>query len=426
MWTKLPTYLPLHTVLLIDSVNRPTTCINNHILSKITRKKRHTTEEMIRIRHILNSFACFFVIESIAWMQHLKMSKSRPVVVHHPLFSSQNYHLSDTTASPSAFEENVNDTFAPWQPQLGRATNPYRSPQIQTTFEWIEFLNMLRSLALQGEKIDPFWEQIKFEARDRLQEEPEAGPQLYQGILSQPDFLTAICTIISHEIETELISATQIKDLFLRMLTPEDEFSIRLDLEAVTGRSLSADNALSAMLFDNGYHALVCYRVGHRLWKSGRTGLAYYMQSTVSRKFSADIHPACQMGYGIFCRVGSGVVIGETAVVGNDVSILEGVTLGGTGKDIGNRHPKIGNGVIIQNGGTILGNIPIGDGSVIQAKSIVTKPIPPLAIVSGVPAKIINYRVLDNSAFDDCLQSHLAAKYLEHWRLLSGNSDIYV
>lgn len=142
-----------------------------------------------------------------------------------------------------------------------------------------------------------------------------------------------------------------------------------------------------------------------------------YMQSTVSRQFSADIHPACRMGHGIYLRTGAGVVIGETARVGNDVSILEGVTLGGTGKEAGDRHPKVGNGVIIGDGGTVLGNIKVEDGSVVTAKSIVTKPVPPLAVVGGVPAKIMHYRDLnDPDAFGDDLQQHLAVKYLDEWK----------
>jgi serine O-acetyltransferase len=174
---------------------------------------------------------------------------------------------------------------------------------------------------------------------------------------------------------------------------------------------------MSLVLFHNGFHALVCYRVGHRLWQAGRRSLAYYMQSTVSRKYSADIHPACQMGKGIYMKVGGCIVLGETATIGNDVSILEGVTLGGTGKESGNRHPKVGNGVLLQVGATVLGNIPVGDGSIVMAKAIVTKPVEPLAVVSGVPAKAIGYRVLDESLLEqDALHAHLIPNYLPVWK----------
>mmetsp|Transcript_1606 Transcript_1606/g.3953 ORF Transcript_1606/g.3953 Transcript_1606/m.3953 type:complete len:240 (+) Transcript_1606:2-721(+) len=189
---------------------------------------------------------------------------------------------------------------------------------------------------------------------------------------------------------------------------------------AVAMRSPSVGNAMTATLFHKGFHALVCYRVGHRLWLTGRTGLAYYMQSTVSRKYSADIHPAADMAGGIYLSTGGGVVIGETAVVGKDCSILQGVTLGGTGKESGNRHPKVGNGVILQVGATVLGNIPVGDGAVVSAKSIVTKPVPALALVSGIPARIKSYRHLEQDVFEETdLERHLAFKYMEEWQKIA-------
>jgi serine O-acetyltransferase len=312
-----------------------------------------------------------------------------------------------------------------WESLMGDSLNPYRSTLLfPLDKKWDEFLEDYRERCRSSMMVfDPFWEQTKLEAQAALELEPEAGPQIYQGILSQPSMLEAICTVISYDIQTELIPATAIKNLFLEILTPEDEYKIRMDLEAVATRSSDDGNVLDELLFHNGFHALVCYRVGHRLWQAERSGLAYYMQSTVSRTYSADIHPACLIGSGIFLRVGAGVVIGETAVIGNDTSILEGVTLGGTGNEAGDRHPKVGNGVIIQDGGTVLGNIPVGDGSVVVSKSIVTKPVPPLAIVSGVPARITGYRDLNEASFDDDLQHHLVGKYLEQWKQLYISQD---
>lgn len=266
---------------------------------------------------------------------------------------------------------------------------------------------------------DPLWEQVKYEALEALQMNPEAGPQLYTGILSQTSLMEAIVTVISHEIATELIPATEIKNLFLEQLTnQQDKIAISFDLLAAATRSASVENMLSALLFQQGFHALVCYRLGHRLWYANRGFLAYYMQSTVSRKYSADIHPAAKMGIGIHLRAGAGIVIGETAVVGDDSSILPGVTLGGTGKEAGDRHPKVGKGVLIEDGASILGNIPIGDGAIITSKSIVTKPVPPLAIVSGVPAILDSFRTLTMEEFDNDLQSHLVPKYLHEWQQL--------
>ncbi|KAL3914579.1 MAG: hypothetical protein SGILL_006047 [Bacillariaceae sp.] len=276
-------------------------------------------------------------------------------------------------------------------------------------------------LSLRGRaNADHLWEQVKMEAASALDREPAAGPQLYQTILSQPSLMEAIVTIVAIEIETELISATEIKQLFLDLLTKEDEEAIHCDAIASATRSPSIGHALLAVLFQSGFHALVCYRVGHRLWKDGRTGLAYYLQSTVSRHYSCDIHPACQMGQGIYLCTSAGVVIGETAMIGNDVSILHGVTLGGTGKENGDRHPKIKSGVILMDSSTVLGNIQIGEGVIVQAKAIVNKAVPPLSIVSGVPAKITGSRDLSNEAFQTDLERHLAFKYLKAWKVLEA------
>lgn len=295
----------------------------------------------------------------------------------------------------------------------------YTSPLLESNPHWNKLL-FSDQTAKDGSYL---WEQIKLEGHAALGPEPEAGPQIYQSILSQPSLTEAIVSVISHEIENELIKATELHNLFLDMLTPEDECTIEDDVIAAATRSPSIDSALSAVLHNTGLHALVCYRVGHRLWQDERKGLSYYLQSTVSRRYSVDIHPACRMGSGIYLKGGAGVVIGETAVTGNDVSILHGVTLGGTGKERGDRHPKVGHGVILEDGATVLGNIQVGDGAVITAKSIVTKPVAPLAVVSGVPAKLIRYRSLDGTTndFQDDLSAHLTERYLETWKKAYAN-----
>ena len=321
---------------------------------------------------------------------------------------------------PSIFCRKVVTYAKKWGELQTEKTSPYRSSILfNTDEEWESFRS-----ACEEKGADLLWEQTKLEALRALEKEPEAGPQLYQGILSQSSLLEAICTVISNDIETELFPATEIKNLFLEVLTPEDNAIVRADLQAVATRSPSVSGVMDAAIFHNGFHALVVYRLGHRLWEANRTSLAYYMQSTVSRTYSADIHPSCRMGSGIYLRTGAGVVIGETAVVGNDASILEGVTLGGTGKEAGDRHPKVGNGVIIHDGGTVLGNIPVGDGAIIGAKSIVTKPVPPLAVMKGVPARIAGYRNLSEDAFlSDDLEIHLKNKYLDQWREIAAEQS---
>ena len=278
---------------------------------------------------------------------------------------------------------------------------------------------------------DPLWAQIRLEAQHVLHTEPDAGP-LYEHVLRQPSLVDALASIISHEIATELMPATALQALILDQLQLKDDIYIHLDVIASVNRDPSKEStALNALLFHQGLHALLCYRVAHRLWQAGRTGLAYYMQSTVSSRYSADIHPAAELDGGLYLNVGGGVVIGETARVGRDCTILQGVTLGGTGKEVGNRHPKIGDGVILHCGATVLGNINVGRGAIVTAKSIVTKEVPELARVSGVPATVKSYRELrkdlfsktsngdDNGDCDlDCQMKKKYEDYLESFQQL--------
>eukprot|EP00980_Cylindrotheca_fusiformis_P022374 scaffold9262_cov107-Cylindrotheca_fusiformis.AAC.3 len=326
--------------------------------------------------------------------------------------------LYSTRDSSSSRSSSSSDIIQQQMPKL-----KYVSPLLESNPDWVNLLSNKQED--DSSSSFPVWDQIQLEARAALGPEPEAGPQIYQSILSQSSLTEAIVTVISHEIETELIKATELYNLFLDMLTKEDEVIIENDTIAAATRSPSIDSALTAVLHNTGLHALVCYRVGHRLWLHERKGLAYYLQSTVSRRYSADIHPACRMGSGIYLKGGAGVVIGETAVVGNDVSILHGVTLGGTGKERGDRHPKVGNGVILEDGATVLGNIPVGDGAVITAKSIVTKPVEPLAVMAGVPARLQQVRNLDDSEneFQDDLSEHLSERYLDVWKELYGKEE---
>ncbi|NND69077.1 MAG: serine O-acetyltransferase, partial [Halioglobus sp.] len=153
-------------------------------------------------------------------------------------------------------------------------------------------------------------------------------------------------------------------------------------------------------LYFKGFHALQTHRVAHCLWQNGRESLALFFQNRMSAEFGVDIHPAAQLGSGILLDHATGVVIGETAVVGNNVSILQSVTLGGTGKDEGDRHPKIGDGVLISAGAKILGNIRVGEGAKIGAGSVVLEDVPPHTTVAGVPAKIVGRPASDSPALD--------------------------
>lgn len=173
-----------------------------------------------------------------------------------------------------------------------------------------------------------------------------------------------------------------------------------MDLSAVRLRDPAVDKYSTPLLYLKGFHALQAYRIGHWLWGEGRKALAVYLQNQISVSFGVDIHPAAQIGCGIMLDHATGIVIGETAIVENDVSILQSVTLGGTGKTCGDRHPKVREGVMIGAGAKILGNIEIGRGAKIGAGSVVLHPVPPHTTVAGVPARIVGKPTSDKPSLE--------------------------
>ncbi|MGI9523622.1 MAG: serine O-acetyltransferase [Hyphomicrobiaceae bacterium] len=239
--------------------------------------------------------------------------------------------------------------------------------------------------------VDPIWSDISGEAKEALAHEPVLGSFLYATILSQERLEDAICHRLAQRLHHTDVDAGILNVLFLRLV--EDHPSIRRffrsDLAAVYDRDPACGRYLEPLLYFKGFHALVSYRFSHLLWQEGRRDFAYYLQSQASRVFSVDIHPAANIGSGIMVDHGHGIVIGETAVIGDNVSILHGVTLGGTGKEGGDRHPKIGCNVMIGAGAKVLGNISVGDCCRVAAGSVVLKDVPPRTTVAGVPAKVI-------------------------------------
>jgi hypothetical protein len=187
--------------------------------------------------------------------------------------------------------------------------SPYITPVLRSDAKLQkQLVEKLKRYHEKGECLDPLWEQIRIEAQVQLESEPSSGPQLYTNIISQPSLMSAITSIVSHEISTQLIPSTLLQNLFVEMLHPiEDARAISFDVMASALRSptLSDGKALISVLFNQGLHALVCHRLAHRLWISQRTGLAYYIQSTVSRKYSVDIHPGAKLGLGIYLNAGS-------------------------------------------------------------------------------------------------------------------------
>lgn len=240
---------------------------------------------------------------------------------------------------------------------------------------------------------DPIWESVKQEAKLEAEKEPILSSFLYASVLSHDCLERALGFVLANRLQNPTLLATQLTDIFCDVLMHDRaiQHSIRLDVQAFKDRDPSCLSYCSALLYLKGYHSLQTYRVAHALWNQGRKLLALALQSRISEVFGVDIHPAAKIGEGILLDHGTGVVIGETAVVGNRVSLMQGVTLGGTGKEIGDRHPKVGQGALIGARATILGNIKIGEGAMIAAGSLVLKDVSPHSMMAGIPAKVIGY-----------------------------------
>lgn len=240
---------------------------------------------------------------------------------------------------------------------------------------------------------DPIWDAVKLEAKLEAEKEPILSSFLYASILTHDCLERALSFVLSNRLQNLTLLATQLMDIFCDVIMHDRciQCSIRLDLQACKDRDPSCLSYCSALLYLKGYHSLQTHRVAHALWNQGRKVLALALQSRVSEVFGVDIHPAAKIGDGILLDHATGVVIGETAVIGNRVSLMQGVTLGGTGKGIGDRHPKIGQGALIGASVTILGNTKIGEGALVGAGSVVMKDVPPHSMVTGIPAKVIGY-----------------------------------
>lgn len=242
-----------------------------------------------------------------------------------------------------------------------------------------------------GDDADPIWALVRRQAETAALSEPQLASEMYSAILVHDSLDEALATVLANSLHTATFQATQWVELFLSALSTDAAFgdAARADIAATMGRDPANPHAAGVLLYSKGFHALQSWRLAHWLWNEGRAPLALYMQSRISARFAVDIHPAARIGAGVLLDHGSGIVVGETATLGDNVSVLQNVTLGGTGKEKGDRHPKVGDGVMIGAGATVLGNIRIGEGAHIAACSVVLKEVEPGAIVSGVPAKVV-------------------------------------
>lgn len=243
----------------------------------------------------------------------------------------------------------------------------------------------------QVQPVDPIWSTVRQEAADAVAADPLLSAFLYATILNQDSLEEAVIHRLSERLHHQDLGADLIRQTYKTMLRDNPDWSsiVRVDIQAYFDRDPACDRFLMPILYFKGFHAIQTHRLAHWLWGQGRKDFALYLQSRSSAIFQTDIHPAAVMGKGIFIDHATGFVVGETAVIEDDVSILHGVTLGGTGKAGGDRHPKIRHGVLIGAGAKILGNIEIGHCTKVAAGSVVLQSVPNNKTVAGVPARIV-------------------------------------
>lgn len=236
--------------------------------------------------------------------------------------------------------------------------------------------------------LDALWQKILQEAQSTMDKEPSTVSMMQRMILRHSHLPAALSAVLATRLEDSMISAVELDTLFLSEFSrhPSITHAAALDLQAVTERDPACNSLLEPLLFFKGFQALQAHRVAHQLWKEDRKFLALMLQSIVSTNFAVDIHPAAKIGHGILLDHATDFVVGETAVIGDNVSILHGVSLGGNGKDKGDRHPKVAEGVMIGAHAQLLGNIRIGKGAKIGAGAVVLENVPAHTTYAGVPA----------------------------------------
>ncbi len=238
---------------------------------------------------------------------------------------------------------------------------------------------------------DTLWMRLRQEAEQALAKAPMLSSLFVDSILDQTAFESAVFHRVSTRLKNDIAPRPLLIETFTRALAADPEIgrALRADIAAVIERDPATDRFIEPFLYFKGFHAIQTHRLAHYLWKNGERDFALYLQSRSSDIFQTDIHPAARFGRGIFLDHATGLVVGETTVIEDDVSLLQGVTLGGTGKETADRHPKIRKGAIIGAGAKILGNIEVGQYARVAAGSVVLRPVEAHATVAGIPAKVI-------------------------------------
>ncbi len=239
--------------------------------------------------------------------------------------------------------------------------------------------------------LDPVWAAIRKEAEEAVEADKIMSAFMFTTLLNQPNLESAIIHRISERLHHPEFPRDFIRQMFNEMFeaTPEWSDILRVDIAAVVDRDPACERLIEPILYFKGFHAIQTHRLAHWGWHNGRRDMALYLQSRSSSVYQTDINPQAKMGKGIFIDHATGLVVGATAEIDDDVSIMQGVTLGGTGKVTGDRHPKVRHGVLIGAGAKILGNIEIGHCSRVASGSLVLKTVAPKTTVAGVPAKVV-------------------------------------
>jgi serine O-acetyltransferase len=238
---------------------------------------------------------------------------------------------------------------------------------------------------------DPIFSRIRSEAEESVAREPEFASLLVASVLNHETLESAVVHRVATRLDHADMSSDLIRQTYLEFIARDPSIgeAFRADIIAVADRDPACMRLIEPLLYFKGFHALQTHRLAHALWKAGRRDFALWLQSRASEVFQTDINPAARIGKGIFLDHATGLVVGQTCVIEDDVSILHGVTLGGTGKERGDRHPKIRKGVLIGAGAKIIGNIEVGHCARIAAGSVVLSPVPHNKTVAGVPARVV-------------------------------------
>lgn len=246
------------------------------------------------------------------------------------------------------------------------------------------------------------WSELRRAAIAQVEQEPILSGHLYDLVVRHRGYSEALAYLIASSLANQVFGLGGMLDLVNETIARQPAIAAAslADLRAIVTRDPAAESVLVPFLYYKGFKGLQAHRVAHELWGQGRRGVARFLQSRVADSLCMDIHPAARVGQGVFMDHGTGVVIGETSVVEDDVSMLQSVTLGGTGKETGDRHPKIRRGVMIGAGAKILGNIEVGEGSKVAAGSVVLRSVPPHTTVAGVPARPVGTPTSDAPALD--------------------------